>query len=82
MGSLDATEMIAGVVPPVTTPTSQYGNIFWLTGTYQHRSFIEQRGGHFVSVSVPEPSSTLSLMTVGAIGMSMGWYGKRRRSNS
>ena len=72
--------LIAGVLSGGTTDTSQYGDISWWTGTNQHRSFIEQRGGRFVSV--PEPSSTVALMTVGAIGMSMSWYRKRQRSHS
>jgi secreted trypsin-like serine protease len=75
--------LIAGVLSGGTTINSEFGDISWWTGTEQHRSFIERRGGQFVSapepISTPEPASTFLLITVGAIGTSLGW--SRRRHN-
>jgi hypothetical protein len=71
--------LIAGVLSGGTTFTSEYGDISWWTGTQEHRSFIEQLGGEFASV--PEPSSALALITVGALGASIGWTRKRQHNS-
>ncbi|MFP4124188.1 trypsin-like serine protease [Coleofasciculus sp.] len=70
--------LIAGVLSGGTTATSEFGDISWWTGTAEHRLFIEQRGGQFVST--PEPASIFGLMTVGAIG-GISWV-RRRQHNS
>lgn len=70
--------LIAGVTSGGTTENGVFGTIGWWTGSEQHRSFIEQRGGQFVST--PESSSPLALITLGAVSASVVRI-RRRLSN-
>ena len=67
--------LIAGVLSGGTTFNSVFGDISWWTGSEQHRSFIEQRGGQFVST--PEALSPFALMLLGAGGASVAWMRRR-----
>ena len=68
--------LIAAVLSGGTTFNSVFGDISWWTGTENHREFIEKRGGQFVDV--PEPSSSLVLITLGAVGAGVMRNRKRR----
>ncbi len=72
--------LIAGITAGGNTEFSTYGSLSAWTGTNQHREFLETYGGQFVeaSASVPEPSTTTSLLMLGALGTAASWYRKHR----
>ena len=70
--------LIAGVLSGGTTFDSVFGDISWWTGSEQHRSFIEQRGGRFVST--PEASSPLILMALGGVSCGLLWSQKQSKN--
>lgn len=72
--------LIAGVLSGGTTATSIFSDISWWTGSEQHRSFITQWGGQFVST--PESSSPFALMALGAVGASVFWPRRRRQDQA
>lgn len=72
--------LIAGITSGNNSDFSTYGSLSAWTGTNQHRDFLEVYGGQFVeaSASVPEPSTSTSLLMLGALGTAASWYRKHR----